>query len=264
MSFFIIVPALAPMLGQWISDIWNWRAVYFALLAMAVIVSLWYGIRQGETLRPEDRRTFSVSSVFSSFIEVFKVRVTVGYSLAAGLVYGAFIAYLMMSPQLFADVFGVTDKFPYFFGGLAICIGSAAFVNANLVMRLGMHKLCMLALYGKTLLSAVFFLYAVRHGGTLPLVAFMVWAGLSFFFLGILFGNVNAIAMQPVGHIAGVGSAVVGFISGILSLAIGTLIGQLYGGTVLPLIGGFALLAPMSILVMKWADGGHGAHKVKG
>jgi len=82
----------------------------------------------------------------------------------------------------------------------------------------------------------------------------MVWAGFSFFLLGILFGNVNAVAMEPVGHIAGFGSSVVGFVSGVVSLSVGTLIGQMYTGTVLPLIGGFALLAPISILVMKWAD----------
>lgn len=260
MSFFIIVPAVAPLLGQWISDVWNWRAIYFALLAMAVLVSLWYGIRQAETLRPSDRRKFLPRAVFASFAEVLRVRVTVGYALAAGIVYGSFIAYLMTSPQLFEDVFGITDKFPYYFGGLAICIGSAAFVNANLVMRLGMHKLCRWALYGKATLSAVFFVYAVLHGGVLPLPAFMVWAGLSFFFLGILFGNVNAIAMQPVGHLAGVGSAVVGFVSGMLSLSIGMFIGQMFSGTVLPLIGGFALLAPLSILVMIWADGGRGTN----
>ena len=260
MSFFIIVPAVAPMLGQWISDIWNWRAVYFSLLAMAVFVSLWYGIRQGETLRPQDRRSFAPASVFAGFAEVLRVRVTVGYAVAAGIVYGAFIAYLMTSPQLFEDVFGIKDHFPYFFGALAICIGSAALVNANLVMRLGMHKLCRWALYAKAILSITFFVYAVLHGGTLPLAAFMIWAGFSFFLLGILFGNVNAIAMQPVGHMAGVGSAVVGFVSGMLSLGIGTIIGQIYGGTVLPLIGGFALLAPLSILVMLWADGGRGTN----
>ena len=182
MSFFIIVPAIAPLMGQWVADQWDWRAVYFILLGMAVLVSFWYGIRQGETLHPEYRRKFSVGSVIQSFGEALQYRVTTGYALAAGLVYGSFIAYLMTSPQLFEDVFGITDKFPYYFGGLAICIGSAAFVNANLVMQLGMHKLCRLALFAKTLLSSGFFVFAVVHGGTLPLMVFMVWAGLSFFF----------------------------------------------------------------------------------
>jgi len=260
MSFFIVVPALAPLLGQWVADMWNWRAIYFALLAMAVIVSLWYGLRQGETLHPEFRRKFSVQNMIESFIEALKFRVTFGYSLAAGIVYGSFLAYLMTSPQLFEDVFGITHNFPYYFGALAICIGSASFVNARLVMGLGMRKLCTWALLAKAVWSGLFFVIVValsKTGNTLPLPAFMLWAGFSFFLLGILFGNVNAIAMEPVGHIAGVGSAVVGSLSGFVSLGIGTLIGQSYAGTVLPLIGGFALLAPISLLVMNWADDGH-------
>ncbi|MBL4853001.1 MAG: multidrug effflux MFS transporter [Robiginitomaculum sp.] len=254
MSFFIIVPALAPLLGQFIADIWNWQAIYFVLLAMAVFVGLWYGLRQSETLHPEFRRKLSLRRVISGFREALSFRVTSGYALAAGIVFGSFVAYLMTSPQLFADIFGIKKNFPYYFGALAICIGMAAFVNARLVMKLGMRKLCKWALFAKAVWSGGFFVAAVASGGVLPLEAFMIWAGFSFFLLGILFGNVNAVAMEPVGHIAGFGSSVVGFVSGAISLSIGMLIGQMYTGTVLPLIGGFALLAPISILVMKWAD----------
>lgn len=262
MSFFIIVPALAPLLGQAIADLWNWRAIYFVLLAMAAFVALWYGTRQPETLHPEYRRKFSVADVLEKFAEALKVRVTFGYALAAGIVYGAFLAYLMTSRQLFDDVYHITDAFPFYFGGLAICIGSAALVNARLVFRFGMRKLCEWALLSKALWSGTFFIVATifaHQGAAIPLLAFMVWAGFSFFLLGILFGNVNAIAMEPVGYMAGVGSAVVGSVSGFLSLGIGTLIGQSYAGTVLPLIGGFAVLAPLSLLVMRWADGGQGS-----
>jgi len=257
MSFFIIVPALAPLIGQDISNIWNWRAVYFALMAMAVIVSIWYGLRQVETLHPEFRRKLTLASFLGGFRDALGFRVTCGYALAAGIIYGAFVAYLMTSPQLFEDVYGIKEQFPYYFGALAICIGAASFVNARFVLRLGMRKLCTWALFAKVIWSGLFFVLALLGGGTLPLIAFMIWAGFSFFLLGILFGNVNAIAMEPVGHIAGFGSATVGVISGFLSLGIGTLIGQAYSGTVLPLIGGFAILAPISFLVMRWADKAH-------
>ncbi len=257
MSFFIIVPAIAPMMGQAIAERWNWRAVYLVLLAMAVLVALWYGTRQGETLHPQYRRRLSLERLFAGYLEALLNRVTAGYALAAGIVYGAFIAYLLTSPQLFADVYNITHRFPLFFGALAICIGSASFVNARLVMRLGMRKLCNLALLTKVIWSGSFFVLAMFDHGHLPLPVFMVWAGVSFFLLGILFGNINAIAMEPVGNIAGFGSAVVGSVSGFVSLGIGSLIGHFYNETVFPLIGGFAILAPLSLLVMHWADKGH-------
>ncbi len=261
MSFFIIVPAIAPLMGQFITERWNWRAIYFVLLAMAILVALWYNFRQGETLHAAFRRSFSVSKIVSGYGEALSIRVTSGYALAAGIVYGSFIAYLMTSPQLFEDVFSITKTFPYYFGALAICIGAAAVVNARLVMRIGMRKLCFRTLFVKAVWSGLFLLLALvlkhHNGGHLSLPLFMLWAGFSFFLLGILFGNINAIAMEPVGHIAGFGSAVVGCVSGFVSLGIGTLIGHFYSGSALILIGGFALLAPLSLLVMHWADKGH-------
>jgi DHA1 family bicyclomycin/chloramphenicol resistance-like MFS transporter len=71
-----------------------------------------------------------------------------------------------------------------------------------------------------------------------------------------LFGNFNSLAMQSVGHIAGVAAAVVGSLTTFISLALGTAIGQAYNGTVLPLVGGFALLGLGSLGVMRWAEAG--------
>ncbi|HHL42911.1 MAG TPA: MFS transporter [Hellea balneolensis] len=254
MGFFVVVPALAPLLGQTITHIAGWRAVYFVLLAMAALVFVWYGTRLGETLHPEYRRKFSLGTVASGVWEVLTTKVALGYTLGAGLVFGAFVSYLMTSPQLFEDLFGITDKFPYYFGGLSIAIGSAALVNSRLVMKFGMRKLCMGAVFAQITVSVVFFILAWLQGGHLSLIEFLIWAVLAFFVLGVMFGNVNAIAMEPLGHIAGIGSAVVGSVSGIVSVTLGTLIGQQFNGTVLPLIGGFVVLGVCSFLVMRWAD----------
>ncbi len=89
-------------------------------------------------------------------------------------------------------------------------------------------------------ISIGFFAAAWTLEGKLPLWGLMAWGGLTFFCLGLLFGNFNAMAMEPLGHIAGVGAAVIGSLTGIISLILGTTIGQAYDGTVLPLIGGFA------------------------
>jgi DHA1 family bicyclomycin/chloramphenicol resistance-like MFS transporter len=75
-----------------------------------------------------------------------------------------------------------------------------------------------------------------------------------FFCIGLLFGNLNALAMEPLGHIAGVGAAVVGAVTTTMSLLLGILIGQGYNGTVLPLVGGFAVLSLASALAMRWAE----------
>ncbi|MBL4871189.1 MAG: multidrug effflux MFS transporter [Robiginitomaculum sp.] len=254
MGFFILVPALAPAIGQGIVIFAPWRMIFYVLLGQAVLVLFWFWMRQNETLRPEYRREFSLINICKRAWEVLTTRISFWYTCAAGIVFGAFIGYLITSPQLFKDLYGIDDKFPLYFGVLALFIGSASFFNARLVVRLGMRKLCLMAVTVQMIVSLLFLLLAWQQGGTLPLAVFMLWAGIVFFMMGFLFGNFNAIALEPLGHIAGVGAAVVGSLSTFLSLGLGRMIGAAYDQSLLPLLASFAILGLMSILVMKWAD----------
>ncbi len=256
MGFFILVPALAPALGQWIANVANWQAIYIVLLGMAVANYIWYAVRLGETLHPEYRRPLNIRSILSGYWEVANTRVALGYTVGAGIVSGGFLAYLMTSPQLFADLFGITDKFPYYFGGLALAIGGASVVNSTLVMRLGMRRLTLIALCTQVVVSTGFLILTFAQGGELSLIQFLVWAVITFFMMGVMFGNINAIAMEPLGHIAGIGSAFVGAVSALIALSCGALVSQNFNGTVIPIILGFAGYGIIAILVMQWADRG--------
>ncbi|PHR91511.1 MAG: Bcr/CflA family drug resistance efflux transporter [Robiginitomaculum sp.] len=254
MGFFIIVPALAPAIGQGILMVAEWRMIFYVLLGQAVLCALWFGLRQPETLHPEYRRPLSLLNILKGAWEVLTIRISFWYTIAAGIIFGAFVGYLISSPQIFEDLFGITDTFPFYFGALAISIGAASLFNVRLVVRLGMRRLCVTALSFQAIISLIFFGIAMLNGGMLSLPLFMIWAASAFFLMGFLFGNFNAIAMEPLGHIAGVGSAMVGGMSTFISLGIGGMIGNAYNGTVIPIIGGFALLGVLAILVMKWAD----------
>lgn len=254
MGFFILVPALAPAIGQGIIMLAEWRMIFYVLFGQAILCALWFGFRQPETLSPQYRTPFSLPNLATGSWAVLRTRISFWYTLAAGIIFGAFVGYLVSSKQIFADLFDITDTFPLYFGALAIVIGSAAIFNAKLVVRLGMRRLCMSALMIQTTASLIFFAIALTNDGLLPLHLFMAWAVVAFFMMGFLFGNFNAIAMEPLGHIAGVGSAFVGGVSTLVSFSIGWIIGHLYNETVTPIIGGFALLGILSIVIMKWAD----------
>lgn len=254
MGFFILVPALAPAIGQLIVNIAPWRTIFYVLLAQGILVLIWFSWRQDETLHPEYKQKFSLIHIGKRMWEFLTTRVSFWYTMAAGIVFGAFIGYLVTSPQLFKDLYGIDEKFPYYFGGLALVIGSASLFNARLVERLGMRKLCLMAVVTQMLVSAVFFILAWQNGGHLSLNIFMIWGVISFFMLGFLFGNFNAIALEPMGHMAGIGAAMVGSVSTFLSLGLGRFIGGLYDQTLLPLLGSYTVLGFISIIIMKWAD----------
>lgn len=260
MAVFIIVPALAPSLGQAILLIADWRSIFLSLVALALTGAAWMVLRLEETL-PKDRRVpLSLGRIFGAVRETLTTRTAFGYTIAAGIVFGAFIGYLNSSQQVFQDAFGITDDFPLYFAVLALSIGASSITNARLVMRFGMRFLSFVAVGVLTLLSTGFAVLLLALGDGPPLWAFMAWGMASFFCVGLLFGNLNALAMEPLGHIAGTGAAVVGALSTFISLILGTAIGQAFDGTPLPLIAGFAVLGALSGLVMRITNRGwHGA-----
>lgn len=247
MSVFIFVPAVAPALGQAILWLAPWRAIFVILLVLGVAVSIWFALRQPETLPPDARAPLRLLRVAAAVREICVHPVAFGYTLAAGLVSSAFLGYLSSAQQIFGELYGQGDRFALFFGGLALCIGSASFLNGTLVMRFGMHVLSHGAMFALALWSAAFFVLGHGLGGALPLWLFTVYLGVALFFVGILFGNLNAQAMEPLGHIVGVGAAVVGSLVTFISVPFGVWIGQAYDGTVLPLIAGFAACAGLAL-----------------
>lgn len=256
MTVFILVPIAAPMLGQAILFIADWRAIFGLFVLLAVIAMLWLSLRQPETLPRERRRPFSVLRIVRAVVEVLRTRAAVGAAMAAGLIFSAMIGYLSSSQQIFQDTYGLGDLFPVFFAILAIAIGAASLTNARLVMRLGMRRLTVRALIAIVIMSGAFFVVAAAWEGVPPLWAFMAYGMPVFFCMGILFGNLNAMAMEPLGHIAGVGSAVIASLTGFVSLVLGSAIGQSYDGTVLPLVGGYGVLAVGALALVLWVGKG--------
>lgn len=255
MAVFILVPVVAPAFGQAVLLVAHWRAIFGVYLLLVLVVGLWFARRQPETLSPERRIPFSLVRIGRAIREVVTQRTALGYTVTIGLVAGAFIGYLNSAQQLFQEQYGLGRLFPLYFALLALSLGSASITNARLVLRFGMRALSVRALQTIIALSVIVLGVAVLTAGQPPLWSLTLYFLVTFFGVGILFGNLNALAMEPLGHIAGVGAAVVGSLSTFLSLSLGTLIGQSYNGTVLPLVGGFALFNLTAFGVMRWVEG---------
>ena len=254
MAVFILVPILAPSIGQLMLLIADWRFIFYGLVIVGIIDFLWLATRQPETLEPKDRAPLSIGHILRSSGEAVTNRITLGYTLATGCIFGSFISYLGTSQQIFQEQYGTGKLFAVYFGILAAGIGLASIVNAKLVMRFGMRNLSKWALRSACGLSLAFLLVAWLLEGHPPLWAFVAFMTMLFFFNGLLFGNYNALAMEPMGHIAGVAAAVVGSLSSLVAVSAGTPIGQLYDGTVVPLFAGFAVMEVAALVLTEWAE----------
>ena len=252
MIVFMLVPALAPALGMVIIHAVGWRGLFLAFILFSLVANLWLGFRQPETLAPERRRPLHLRTLAQSFVEVFSHRTvvlaTVVMSLAFGMLFGA----LSSIQPIFEQSFGRGETFPLWFALIAVFSAVASFTNARLVMRLGMRHLITLALSGIVGLSVL--VLALVWSGLLSdtafFVMFVIWMIGLFFQMGMVMGNLNALALEPVGHIAGMAASATGAISTVLGVMLAVPLGLAFDGTPLPLILGIAILAALGRTVM--------------
>ncbi len=245
-AFFILVPVVAPAIGKIIVDLFNWQTIFYVHLFLAALLWLWFARRQKETLKPEYTIRFSMKSFVSGTKEMLRFPETVAFTFISGLVTGSFLVYLSSAQHIFEDQYGLRDAFPYLFAALAISIGTSTFTNGTMVLRFGMRKLSLAATIAFSAIAVAYVLLFWNSGNPSVgvLVAFLFF---QFFCLGFMWGNFRSIAMEPIGHIAGIGAAINGFISTMISVPIASWIGSYLEDTALPLFIGLSICGFLSV-----------------
>jgi DHA1 family bicyclomycin/chloramphenicol resistance-like MFS transporter len=254
MAVFILVPAVAPALGQVVISLSHWRGTFWLLLITAAVTWTWFSLRQPETLAPPNRRPLSARAIRDGIRIIVFTPAAIGYTVSAGLIFGPFLGYLSMAQQIFQTSYETGPRFALWFAAAALSIGAASIVNSHLVECLGMRYLSNLSLVMVIIFSAIFGGIALTANGLPPFGVFMTWLMLTFFCMGLLFGNLNALAMDPLGKMAGLGAAIVGALSTAIAIPVGAALSQQFDGSVTPLILGFGLAALACTGVGRWVE----------
>ena len=252
MMIFIMVPAVAPAIGQGILAIASWKYIFVLYVCYALFVLVWVSLRLEETLAPEHRIPFNVRNILRGAKTVVTNRKTLLYTLCMGCVFGALIGDLNACQQIFQVQYGVGEMFAVYFGLQALAFGGSSLINARLVERLGMRYICLRSLAIMVSISLLFLL--LREAVAIEFWMFFLYGVVLLFSVGMLFGNLNALAMEPMGDIAGIAAAIIGAISMVIAITFGTIIGQLYDGTLLPILAGFMCLGMLAFLLAYFAE----------
>jgi DHA1 family bicyclomycin/chloramphenicol resistance-like MFS transporter len=251
---FMAVPIMAPTLGQAVILVASWRWIFGAFAIAATLVAIWALIKLPETLKPEDRRDINLAEILDAVRITLKSRMGMGYTLATTLIFGALFGFINSAPQVFEDALKAPDRFTLCFAIIAAFIACASLVNARLVNRLGMRVMSHTALF-------IFIVTATVHAsltvmGHETLVSFVVLQSITMFCFGLMSGNFGAMAMEPLGHLAGAAASVQGFISMVGGSIIGFFIGQSFDGTLVPITLGYVICGLIALAIVLWAEKG--------
>ena len=247
---FILVPMLAPALGQAVLWVADWRAIFILFLVLAAVTAAWLGLRQPETLTADLRIRFSLPAILANAVLILRHPKVMAYTVAAGLVFGALLLYLSTAQSLFSDLYDAGDLFALYFAVLASGVGLASFLNSQLVMRFGMYRLSVISLVCMIGFAVALLAVGLGHGGVPPFLAFMALCFGMLFWLGVLFGNLNAMAMDSLGRVAGLGASIIGSLSSLVAVILGVAAGRFYDQTALPLAGGFIFAGVLSLALV--------------
>ena len=249
MIFFTFVPAVAPMIGALILINFGWRSIFTGFIIFLIIAVGWLLLRQPETLVKNDRVSFAFSRIYKSLIDCFTDKIFVISTILQTLTFSILFASISTIQQVFDISYDKASSFPYWFGLIALISGSGSFINSYLVVKMGMRRLISVGFVIGTGASLCLILFNLFY--LIPFSLYFVWQLCVFFMIGLIIGNLNALAMQPMGHIAGLAASIIGSASTIFGVLIAIPIGLSFKNSPDPLIIGTFCLSSLSFLILK-------------
>jgi DHA1 family bicyclomycin/chloramphenicol resistance-like MFS transporter len=251
---FMVIPVIAPSLGQLVMLFSEWHMIFVLMAAIAFAFTIWTALRLPETLHPEFRREFTPSVIANGFRIVLTNRVSLFYTLATTAVFGALFGFINSAQQIYVGIYELGVWFPVLFAAVAGMMAVSSFANSQLVGRFGMRRLSHGALVGFCTVTTIWFVLSLF--GQLPLGVFVPLFAASMLQFGWIGSNFNSIAMEPLGHLAGTASSVQGFMQTFGGGIIGAAIGQSFDGTTTPLAAGFCGVSIAALIFVLIAEKG--------
>lgn len=250
MIIFALVPAVAPLLGAAVMLMFQWQAIFAVFILFVILSTTWMGVRIQEPVTLEKRRPFDFISLKTATIEILSHRMVRTAIVTLIFAYSVLFTGLLLIQPVFDIYFARADIFPVWFAVIAILAASASFVNAILVLQWGMRRLVSIAFRVQVFWSAVMLL--LLNNGTLSgefgFAMFVLWMLGVFFQAGMTMGNLTALAMEPLGHIAGTAASLVSALATLGSVILAGIVGQFFDGTPLVMFVGVVVFAICGVI----------------
>lgn len=251
MLFFTLVPAFAPLFGAAIMAVADWRFIFLSFVGFAIVIPSWMTLRLPEPLPKDKRRPFRLNLLMEALREMAAHPAVRLATVAVTLVFGMLFTLIVSIQPVYEQVFDRAESFPIWFMLAALISGLGSILNASIVGWLGMRRVVTLSLSLQACVSVVTFTLSFFEMGEAMFYIFFVWQVSVFFMIGLTLGNLNSIALEPLGHIAGAAASVIGGISTVLAASMGATVGQMFNGTILPMVGSILVAGLLSLVALR-------------
>lgn len=256
MMVFMILPVVAPATGQFIMLFGEWHLIFMFMAIMALVVGLWAFLRLPETLPVSRRRPLTMKSTLGGFVIVLTNRVALFYMLGTSFILGALFGYINSAQQIFVGIYQLGTLFPLAFAAVAMTLALASFLNSRLVGRFGMRRISQTMLLVFTSFSLLWMVLSIVMDGPIPFAVLMIIYMTIMLSFSLVTANFNALAMEPLGEVAGTASSVLGFAQTVIGAALGAVIGQAFDGTTTPVATGYCVLGFVALACVLIAERG--------
>ncbi|EXU82330.1 hypothetical protein AX23_14310 [Brucella melitensis 548] len=256
MMVFMILPVVAPATGQLIMLFGEWHLIFMFMAIMALVVGLWAFLRLPETLPVSHRRPLTMKSTLGGFVIVLTNRVALFYMLGTSFILGALFGYINSAQQIFVGIYQLGTLFPLAFAAVAMTLALASFLNSRLVGRFGMRRISQTMLLVFTSFSLLWMVLSIVMDGPIPFAVLMIIYMTIMLSFSLVTANFNALAMEPLGEVAGTASSVLGFAQTVIGAALGAVIGQAFDGTTTPVATGYCVLGFVALACVLIAERG--------
>jgi DHA1 family bicyclomycin/chloramphenicol resistance-like MFS transporter len=235
---FMVMPVLAPSIGQAILLVAPWRAIFVVLAAYAMVMLGWSMLRLPETLHHEYRRSLAWRDIAAAARTTVREPQSRGYTVALTLVSGCLVAYIASVQQIVAGAFGEPSAIGFVFAAIAAPMALASWANSKMVGTFGLRRVGHSGIAGLALVTLTHAL--IGWSGSESLALFVTFQGLAFVCFAFSSANLSTLAMEHMASIAGTASSVQGVVGTVGGAIIGFTIGRAFDGTAQPFLWGMA------------------------
>jgi MFS transporter, DHA1 family, multidrug resistance protein len=254
LAVFLLVPIFMPAVGQIILFIGPWQLVFVVMGLIAAATTIWTMIRLPESLSPENRRALDLKSVREAFAIVLTNRMALSYGLSGMFLFSVIIALVTTSQQIYVDLYGLGALFPFAFAMMAGVSAIASLLCPRLIARLGMRRTAHAAIV--IFIAACLLWLVLSLIGFMPLWLFLIMIAIVMPAIVANFSPTSALAMEPLGEVAGTAAAIFGSAQVVGGAVLGTIVAQAFDGTVVPVVGGMLLFGLCTLACFLVAERG--------